>query len=222
MANMEKQNEKSVSPEDSAGKGTGFPNVASQNGVHLDAMHQDVGFRYSRERRLGRASAQVQALNAGTFSRVGFFRSLFTNSSHRMVLFVIVFAFAAFALATRFMGDADGAPQYHALMLGGNFLAMAILPIEELPFLVIAKQAPPTGEFFIGAVDIAVSPVMPRPAEGEAGAATHEVFTQRIFFNLVESESFHISLPFFEESDFFVVLSTGEEQRTFRLQVGEN
>lgn len=170
---------------------------------------------------MSRASAQVQALNAGTLTRTGFFRSFFTSGSRRMFLFVIIFALASFTLANRFMGDA-GAPQYQALILGGNFLAMTILPIEEMPFLVIAKQAPQSGEFFTGPVDIAVSPVMPSPAEGAAGAAAPEVFTQRIFFNLVESESFHISLPFFEESDFFVVLSTGEEQRTFRLQAGEH
>ena len=138
-----------------------------------------------------------------------------------MILFVIVFVMAASGLASRFMGGEGegGGQQYQGVILGGNLLALTIIPLEETPFLVIIKTAPASGEFHTGAVDIAVSPVMPTATEGEAREAP-QVFTHRIFFNLVESEMFQISLPF-EETDFFVVLQTGEEQRTLRMQVSE-
>jgi len=183
----------------------------------------DTVFHYSRERRLSRASPDVQALNEGKLSRTGLLRTLFASGSNRMILFVIVFAFAAFGLATRFMDGVDGGegfPRYHGVRLGGNTLALTILPIEEALFLVILKNAPESGEFYTGPVDIAVSPVMPRAAEGEEREIP-AVFTHRIFFNLAESEFFQISLPF-EETDFFVVLRADEEQRTIRLQASEH
>ena len=193
----------------------------SGNAVNTeDTFQRDSVFHYSRERRLSRASQAVQDLNEGKIERGRLFRTLFANSSHRMILFVVVFVIAASGLASRFMGIAgeeDGL-HYHGVLLGGNLLALAIFPIEETPFLVIMKSTPSSGEFFTGAVDVAVSPVMP---SGREGGEAPQVFTHRIFFNLVESEMFQISLPF-EETDFFVVLSTGEEQRTLRLQVSEN
>lgn len=167
----------------------------------------DTIYHYSRERRLRRASADVQALNEGKlFPKTGFF----SNKSHRLILFVVLFTLAAAGLSSRFVGEGGG-QQYQGMRLGGNALALAILPVEETLFLVIVKNTPETGEFFTGAVDIAVSPVA-------AAGDTPEVFSQRIFFNLVESESFQISLPF-EGTDFFVVLNTGEEQRALRLRV---
>ena len=135
-----------------------------------------------------------------------------------MILFVIVFVMAASGLASRFMAGGGEGQRYQGLILGGNLLAVTIVPVEEALFLVLMKTTPASGEFYIGAVDIAVSPVMPAGREdGEAPLA----FTHRIFFNLVESELFQISLPF-EETDFFVVLRAGEEQRTLRLQVSES
>ena len=185
--------------------------------------YTDTVFHYSRERRLSRASPEVQALNEGKVSRTGLLRTLFSNSSHRMILFVVVFAIAASGLAYRFMDGVDageGLPHYQGVRLGNNTLALAILPVEETLFLVIIRNAPESGEFHTGAVDIAVSPVMPRAAEGEEREIP-AVFTHRIFFNLAESEFFQISLPF-EETDFFVVLRADEEQRTIRLQASEH
>ena len=197
------------------------PKAEAVNDTSLrNTESNDPVFYYSRERRLSQASERVQSLNEGTFTQRSFLKGLFTNNSHRMFLFVIIFALAAFALASRFMGTSSGGSQRHEeMMLAGNLLAITILPVEGMPFLVIAKNAPEHGEFFVGAVDIAVSPVRRRTADGNA---EDDVFTQRIFFNLVESETFRISLPFFEEKDFFVMLGSGDEQRTFRIQSVEN
>ena len=82
---------------------------------------------------------------------------------------------------------------------------------------VFTSSSPVSGEFFIGPVDIAVSPVIPDLGEGEVSP----VFTHRISFNLTESEFYQLSLPF-DESDFFVVLSTGTEQRSLRIGVSES
>jgi len=192
-------------------EGGGKPLTVEDNGL------RDTVFHYSRERRLRRASPEVQALNEGKGVRQSLLRIIFSNKANRMLLFAILFIFAASTLASRFMGGPGGSGgQYQGVRLGGNTLALAILPVEETLFLVLVKNTPETGEFYTGAVDIAVSPVQPRALEGE----TPEVFTHRIFFNLVESEMFQISLPF-EETDFFVVLRAGEEQRSLRLRAGD-
>ncbi|MCL2382381.1 MAG: hypothetical protein FWC64_12485 [Treponema sp.] len=183
-----------------------------------DNAQRNVVFRYSREGRLSRASAEVQALNDGNFSRPGLLKTLFSNKANRLLLFAIVFIFAASGLATRFVGE-ERPRQYQGTRLGGNLLALTIFPVEGTLFLAIIKNTPERGEFHTGAVDIVVSPVMPRAAEGEE-PGTPELFSHRVFFNLVESEMFQISLPF-EGTDFFVVLRTYEEQVALRLQASE-
>ena len=191
-------------------QGEGKPITIEDNG------RRDTVFHYSRERRLSRATPEVQALNEGQGVRQSLLRIIFSNKANRMLLFAILFIFAASTLASRFMGGQGASEgQFQAVRLGGNTLALAILPVEQTLFLILSKSTPETGEFYTGPVDIAVSPVQPG-----AGRETPEVFTHRIFFNLVESEMFQISLPF-EETDFFVVLRAGEEQRTLRLQAGD-
>ena len=180
----------------------------SPSDFHADSS--DIVFHYSRERRLSRASPAVQALNDGNIIKGSLFKTLFATGSHRMFFFVVIFVFAASGLANRFMSGEREHP-YQGTMLGGNIIALAIHPLEDALFLVILKSTPESGVFHTGAVDIAVSPVA---TDGEA----HEVFTHRIFFNLVEHESFYISIPF-EGSDFFVVLDSGEEMRTLRVRV---
>jgi hypothetical protein len=110
------------------------------------------------------------------------------------------------------------APPSSAMRLGGNSLALAILRVDEALILNILKNAPESGEFYIGEVDIAVSPAA-RVNEGEA-QEEEQVFAHRVFFRPVESETYYISLPFVEE-DFFVVLRAGDEQRSIRLRVVE-
>jgi len=181
-----------------------------------DNVHRDTVFHYSRERRLSRASPEVQALNEGQGVRQSLLRIIFSNKANRMLLFAILFIFSASVLASRFMAGPGGGGEgeFQGVRLGGNTLALAILPVEQTLFLVLSKTIPETGEFYTGPVDIAVSPVQPG-ADGAAAA----VFTHRIFFNLAESELFQMSLPF-EGDDFFVVLRADEEQRSLRLRAG--
>ena len=170
-------------------------------------------YHYSRERRLSRASEDVQAINEGKTARPSIFKTLFSNRSNRFVLIAILI-FTAFGFSTRFTG---GERQQHAVRLGGNILVMTIFPLEDTLFLGILKSAPETGELYTGAVEITVSPAGAKTETEEAPP----VFAHRIYFNPVESESYQISIPF-EGTDFFVALKAGEEQKTMRLRVSGN
>ena len=174
----------------------------------------NMGFHYSRERRLSSASAGVRSINDGNITRANLFKTLFGTGSTRMLLFVILFVFASSGIATRFMAVREGEDgefhHYQGVLLGGNELALAIYPVEQALILLIIRSAPVTGEFHVGAVDIAVTPAT---ANDES-----QVFTHRIFFNVVEQESFQLLLPF-EGDDFFVVLDAGQERRALRLRI---
>jgi len=180
-----------------------------------DNTHHDTVFHYSRERRLSKASPEVQALNEGQYVRPSLFKTLFATKSHRLLLFAIVFVVAGSGLAHRFTGRER--QQEQGLRFGGNTLVMAIVSVDEALLFEIVKSAPASGELYIGPVDIVVSPARTSAATDSAP----QVFTHRIFFNPIEIEIFRISLPF-EETDFFVVLSNNDEQRSLRLRVRED
>jgi hypothetical protein len=108
-------------------------------------------------------------------------------------------------------------PVGSSIILGGNSLSLAVLRVEEILVLSVVKNAPASGEFFIGEVNIAVSPVIPIVNEGEAQAEP-EVFAHRVLFRPIESETFNLSLPFGGD-DFIVVFSAGDDQRSMRLRV---
>jgi hypothetical protein len=114
-----------------------------------------------------------------------------------------------FGTTSRFSGKDRG------IKLGGNTLTVKIFREDGIPILSIVKNSPKTGEVYLGAVDIAVSPVMPKTKDTEP-VETPPVFTHRIYFNPVDSESFMISLPF-TESGFYVILKTGDEQKVIKL-----
>jgi hypothetical protein len=103
------------------------------------------------------------------------------------------------------------------MTLGGNSLTLAIINVEDVLILGIVKNAPERGEFYTGEVDIAVSQAAPRVNLPE-NQEEQQIFAHRIVFRPVESETFHLSLPF-EGDDFIVVLRAGAEQRSIRLRV---
>ena len=182
-------------------------------GAHFD---RDIVFYYSRERRLSNASPMVQAMNDGKTLRPSFSKTLFATKGHKLLFGTIVVFFAVSGLVSRFTGRDWGA---QGLILGGNTLALTIIQEEDILLLGLVKSAPKKGEFYTGSVDLAVSPVMPRLAEGEIRGEP-QVFSHRIFFNPLEFEVYQIVLPF-EGSDFFVVLKAEDEQKSMRLKVGE-
>ena len=173
---------------------------------------RDIVYYYSRERRLSRASPEVRALNDGKVMRPSLSRTLLATKSHRLLFFTIVFFFAVTGLVSRFTGRFSDT----GFKLGNNTVALTILQEEGVLILGIVKEIPKNGEFYLGSVDLAVSPVLPKPKEGEESDPS-QVFVHRIFFNPIENEIYQITLPF-DGTDFIVVLKAGEEQKSVRLK----
>jgi hypothetical protein len=174
---------------------------------------KDIVYYYSRERRLSRASPEVQALNDGIPIRSSLSKTLFATKANRLVFFSIVVIIAVSSLASRFSRTDSGAK---GVKLGENTLALTLRPVEGALILGIIKNAPQSGEFYAGFVDIAVSPVQ---RKGETAEAL-PVFNHRISFAPVEAEVFQAVLPF-GGTDFLILLRAGDEQKAVRLKAGK-
>jgi hypothetical protein len=187
--------------------------------ARTELKQQDTTFHYSRERRLNRASPEVRALNDGKHARPTLRKILFGNRANIM-LFISIIVISVFGLAINYFNrDNRETSPGSTTRLGENHLSLVILRFEQTLILTIVKDAPESGEVYIGEVDIAVSPVMPRLSEAETEEEI-TVFSHRIFFGPVDSETFRITIPF-EGEDFFVILRADEEQRSVRLRAVE-
>ena len=189
-----------------------MPDTEKQPGeTKIPDIDRDIVYYYSREHRLSRASSAVRALNEGNPGRLGISKAFF-GAKGNVPVFIAIVLFTAFGFASRIMGREE----VRGVKLGGNTLALTIVQVEGTLLLGIVKNAPKSGELYTGAVDIAVSPVMPKSQEGEEREAP-QVFSHRIVLKAVESEVFHVSLPF-DGNDFFVILKTDTEQKVLRLK----
>ena len=175
---------------------------------------KDTVYYYSRERRLSKASPAVQAMNDANASRPTLGKVMFGNRGNLFLLLGIVVICVSGLILNLINREP---PATSSMIFGGNSLSLAVLSVEEVLILGIVKNAPQRGEFFIGDVDIAISPVLPRARDGEIQEEP-QIFTHRVLFRPVESETFHITLPF-DGGDFIIVLSTGDLQRSMRLRV---
>ena len=171
-------------------------------------------FHYSRERRLERASERVQSFNQGSYTRPSIRKTLFGTRGN-IIMFLSIIVISVFGVAISYFTREP--PPATAMTLGRNSLTLAILRVEETLILAIVKNAPSSGEFYTGDVDIAVIPAEPRINPAEAREEPR-VFSHRVFFHPAATETFHIALPF-EGDDFILVMRAGEEQRTIRLRV---
>ena len=174
---------------------------ADNSGTHK--VQREVVYYYNRENRLSRASPEVQAFNDGLPVRPSLKKTLFATPSHKLIFTAVILFTIVALLMSRFTRE----PAERGVRLGRNVVALAIQSVDGILVLEIFKQAPKSGELYVGAVDIAVSPVSENPP----------MFTHRIVFSLLESEVFHIVLPF-DGTDFFMVLKAGDEQKTLRLK----
>ena len=168
---------------------------------------QDLVYHYSREHRLERASPAVRSFNDGNITRPGLIKALL-GSRGNVLLFVTIVVFVVFGFANRYIDRVMG------IKLGGNTITVTIVKEEGISILEMTKTLPKSGEAYIGEVDIAISPIISNPAEGELSP----VFSHRFFFRPVESEKFTVSLPF-EENDFIVLIITEAEQKSMRIRV---
>jgi len=178
-----------------------------------NVIDRDIVFYYSREHRLSRASAAVRELNSGTVPRTRLTTRLFGNRTNFMFFIVILVICGSFGLGYTYSGGG------RSIKLGRNSLAAEILNEDGILILDLVKSKPKSGEFYTGAVDIAVSPVIQK-----SGAAGDEVpppmFTHRVFFTARDSESYNISLPF-EGTDFLVLLRIDKDQKAIKLKYQE-
>lgn len=192
----------------------GEKKLSGENAAMGDNANRDTVFYYSRERRLSRASARVQEMNDGQYVRPSLSKTLFATRGHKLLFATIILFCIVYGMTSRFSGKGGA-----GVKLGGNTVVLTIVPVEGTLVLGINKETPKSGEFYIGAVDIAVSPVVPKPKEGEERKDT-PVFSHRISFNPVESEIFNLSLPF-SGNDFFVILKTDTEHKSLRMRARE-
>jgi len=183
-------------------------NSEKKSSYYDNEPERDIVFHYSREHRLSRASQAVRDLDDEKPLKRGIFRALLSTQSNKILFFSIAFICALFFLVTRFHRN-DGDTK-----LGENTIMLTINREEGMPVMHIVKNTPKRGEFYSGAVDISVTPVINEPEK----TGDTPIFAHRIYFNPVVSETYTIILPFAEES-FFVFLNTDFEQKFMRINV---
>ena len=176
-----------------------------------DGIDRDVIYHYSREHRLSRASRTVQDIYDGRANTTSLSKRLFGTKGNALMLISILVVFAMLSALSRLNSSGS------SVKLGDNTLNLSVVREGEAVGLIMEKTVPKNGEFYIGAVDISVSPVITQSKEGEAAGENLQAFSHRVFFNPTNTESFFISLPF-DGDDFYVLLSTGDEQKIVRVR----
>ena len=168
--------------------------------------NSEIVFYYSREHRLSKASPLVLAHNRNTNTRPGFAKS-FAGSRSNFITLMVVLACVIFV-----MGYHSSPGQQNTIFnLGNNKIIPSVIEDinpeardEKILFFSIQKTRPNQEDVYIGLVDIAVSPVLPKNA-GEP-----PVVIERIVFSLNSPEDFRFSLPFWAK-DFIVIFQTEDE-----------
>ncbi|MDR1803422.1 MAG: hypothetical protein LBQ94_07425 [Treponema sp.] len=173
-----------------------------------DGTEKDIVFYYSREHRLSRAPEAVRALNDENYGKASIGKRIFGTKSNILILMSIVTICVMFTITSRYNSGTS-------VKLGANTLDLSVVREDEVPGLKMLKTVPKSGEFYIGPVDIAVSPMILQSGEGDVEIPP--AFSHRFFFNPADKESFYISLPFDGES-FFIILSTDDERKAVRVR----
>ena len=168
-------------------------------------------FYYSRERRLERVSPELRAFNEEGIERRRFLNRIFVTKKNSVFFIAILLLCVMVGMIFRLTGTDKN------IGLGRNNLTVVITREDGVAIMEIVKNLPKKGEAYLGAVDIAVSPVMPKSKEGEV-MELPPVFSHRIIFTPAVSESYIISLPF-EENEVFVVFRTANDQKSQKLRV---
>ena len=193
-------------------KKTPLEDNAQKEELLNEEINQEIVYYYSRERRLNHASPRVRALNDGTPNRPSLSNSIFGTRGNIFLFVSIIIICAMFGLAFRSSGRGS------ETKLGKNTVTLRITREEGILILEIVKNSPKTGEAYTGEVDIAVSPVLPKSGENEINREYPGVFTHRVFFHPVDTESFQSTLPF-EENNFVVLLIAGDDHKAIRVNV---
>jgi hypothetical protein len=172
-----------------------------------DGIDRDIVYHYSREHRLSRASRTVQDLYDGKSNTTSLSKRLFGTKGNALMLVSILVVFAMLSALSRL--NASGS----SVKFGANTLNLSVVREGGALGLSIQKTVPKSGEFYIGAVDVTVSPVVTQSGVGEMPP----ILGHRVFFNPTDTETFIISLPF-DGSSFYVFLTTDDEQKVVRVK----
>jgi len=167
-------------------------------------------FYYSREHRLSRAPQRVIDFTEDNSKPPGLLRIIFGKKSNVSILISVAIICALFMMANRSSGKESGSN------LGGNLVAVTIFREGDILIMSIDKTAAKTGEVYLGAVDIAVSPAKATAKQGE----DIPVFSHRITFNPVDYENYYLSLPF-DDKNFYVIIVAGNNQKALRISAKE-
>ena len=180
----------------------------------MNETNTDTVYYYSREHRLSRASAVVQDLNNGKTIRPNFFKTLFSTRGNKMLIFSVILCFSAFGIANRLSGKSN------EIKLDGNTLTVAIIREEGVLSLAMAKNTRKNTKAYVGAVDIAVSPVMTKSKETSLQEFP-PIYSYRIFFDNEDTQTYRELLPF-DGASFFIVMRTDEEQKSIKINAIES
>jgi hypothetical protein len=168
----------------------------------------DIVFYYSREHRLRRASSAVRELNEGGAARPGMIKTLAGSKSNLFLLVSILMICVMLILSSRIPGGGKG------FKLGGNTVVISIVrDAAGKTAVTIAKTMPEEGDAYTGAVGIVVSPVISKKDAGK----TPEIYSDKIFFTLMDAEDYRLPLPFGGEN-FLVMAQTENERKSLRIK----
>ena len=167
-------------------------------------------FYYSRDHRLGRASAAVRDLNENKPGGVS--RRIPGSKVNLLVLAAIFMVVAIYYFTYRSAGGRAAAFNF-----GGNSIVLSITGAHTggraALSLTLEKTVSASSGAYTGPVDIAVSPYQKKSEDPE----DIRVVAHRIFFSREKNESFDISIPF-EGAEFIVILKSENERSVRRLR----
>jgi hypothetical protein len=180
----------------------------SDNKNHFD--EKDIVFRYSRERRLERASETVRKLNEeGRKNSFSLFRPLTATKPLKFLFISIILLVLMMYLFSFLFGGRD------EIAFGGNTINVSAFTFEGKTYLTINKKIKNKNNFYTGTVDLAISPddALSDAKIEEGNPEEIEIHTERVFFTSENEEEFKMAIPFESEKLLILIQSEKEIQR---------
>ena len=174
-------------------------------------LQQEPVFYYSRDRRLNRASATVRAFNDSPSVKKGFAKRFFGSHGNIFLFISIIIICGMFAMSLRMSSRGN------VMKIGGNTLSITITQEDGISILEVIKIASDINPSYIGEVDIAISEAEPR-SQGNTTRDNPNIYTHRVVFHALASESFQTTLPF-DASALYVLVVAGNEQNAMKVSV---
>jgi hypothetical protein len=182
---------------------------------------KDIVFRYSRERRLDRASETVRKLNEdGKKYSFSLFRPLTATKPLRFLFMSVIILLAMMYLFSFLFGSRD------EIVFGGNIINVSAFTFEGKTYFTLEKEIKDKNNFYTGTIDLAISPsnassddassddvLSDDNAAEDNNSENIEIHTERIFFTAEAEENFKMAIPFEAERLLILIQSDKEIQR---------